>query len=280
MAITVNMRSKIIKAMSVEYLPDHASVLPLEFDLVISCGGFFGFYVIGIDRVLKKLERNGHFRVRRYAGSSVGAICCVLMCCGVPTTSLVEMYERLYRRSDYFLLLRKELLAILPPDAYLRCSSRVFIHATRVGLWCRPAVFSSYADNADLVDACLASSNFPFLISPLPVFSYHGKWYIDGCFTRSLPVFNDSSRQLLVKLYRINYPWLASLFPNDDSIEGLIVKGAVEADKFLCRSLEIPVFDWFHRDKKKKTRVGFGLALVSIIAMTAIWTSRRSSVCR
>lgn len=271
-----NMRSKIIKAISVECLPGHSPVLPPEFDLVISCGGFFGFYVIGIDRVLKKLEKNGYCKVRRYAGSSVGAICCVLMCCGVPTTNLVEMYERLYRRPDYFLLLRKELLAVLPPDAYLRCSSRVFIHTTRVGFWLRPVVFSSYTDNADLVDACLASSNFPFLISPLPVFSYHNEWYIDGCFTRSLPVFDDSSRQLLVKLYRINYPCIASLFPNDDSIEGLIVKGAVEAEKFLCRSIKIPVFDWFRRgkDDNQKKNTWFLIVSASMVAIT-IWRSRR-----
>jgi len=257
------MREKILRALSTDCLARP----PREFDLVISCGGFFGFYVVGLDRVLKKMERQGEARVRRYAGASVGAICSVLMCCGVSNMELVEMYERLQGRRDYFVRLRDELLRLLPPDAYIRCTDRVFIHAARISwLGLRGESFSRFRDNQDLVDACMASANCPFFISPFLVYRYRGRWYLDGCFTRWLPMFHDSCHQLLVRLERVCYSWTAFFRPDDESIEGLVVKGAIEAEKFLHRDQRVRALEWYEPYRPCRKRRACRILLVILAA--------------
>lgn len=239
-------RRRIIRALSIEHLDSCSyNEIPCEFDLVISSGGFFGFYMVGVDKMIKRLEKQEIISIRRYSGSSVGAIASVLMCCGISTLSVVEMYERLYNQKNFFIHLRRELLQLLPPDAYERCSDRVFIHTTRLTPFgISSKVYSMFQNNEDLIDACMASSNFPFFISPFIFYRYRGGFYLDGWFTRSIPTFSDSKHQLIINLNNIQYSWRSYFLPSDESIEGLIVKGAIEVEKFLSREHPIRAIRW------------------------------------
>jgi predicted acylesterase/phospholipase RssA len=264
------MQSNILRALSLDNL--HCmNPIPREFNLVISGGGFYGFYVIGIDKIIKKMR---HHSIRCYSGSSVGAICSVLMCCDMKGDDIIALYERLHKKKNYFILLREELLRLLPSDAYIRCSDRVFVHATCVS-WrgFRHVVFHNFTSNRDLVDACMASSNFPFLVSPHLFYSYKGQSYIDGCFTRTLPVFrSESIPQLLVKLYRVNYGLLSMFYPSDESVEGLVVKGAIESYKFLHQGIPVSTLEWYDRQyRKRKNRVRFFL----LVVIPCLWLIRK-----
>lgn len=273
------MNSKIIRAISLDNLHNR-SFGPNRFDLVISGGGFYGFFVVGIDLVLKKLEKLQDIRIQRFAGSSVGAICSIMMCCKIDSLKILDLYERLHGRMDFFFLLREELLKLLPENAYILCSDRVFIHATEIGYFgLRHAVFSQYTSNEDLIDAAMASSNCPLIINPKVFYTYKGKWYIDGCFTRALPYFSPSagSNQLLIKLYNISYHLPYICRPLDPSIEGLVVKGAIEAEKFLNGRDNITTLEWYGSSKteKKNGRIYFFGSIIILILCIKYRQSQR-----
>lgn len=245
------MQAHILRSISIDHQL-HSRYLshPQEIDVVISVGGFYGLFAIGTDKILKKLEKNRQLTIRRYAGSSVGAICAVCMACHISGDRIVNVYNRLSHTPHYFKALRKELLSLLPEDAYLKCTDKVFIHMTKVGFpyLLEHVVVSRFIHNEDLVDAMMASSNMPFLVSSSLVYRFRGGYYVDGCFSRFLPVFEDHVHaQLLLKLYHIQYYGPFSFIPKDPSIEGLIVKGAVETDKFFSEpNPEIKTLTWYH----------------------------------
>jgi hypothetical protein len=250
------MQSQILRCLSIDEFLHKKYIYPKEIDIVISVGGFYGFFVIGTDKITRRLEKEGKMKIKRYAGSSVGAICSILMASGVHGDQIIEIYNNLIYQRDYFKLLRQEILQLLPKDAHVRCTDRVFIAATEItwfGL--KKVVFSNYKNNEDLVDAALASSNMPFLVSPYLYYKFRGKYYLDGCFTSPLPVFSDQKHhQLLIKLYKIKYYTPYSYYPVDPSIEGLVVKGAIETDKFLSGTDDtIKTLCWFN-ERKYKTR--------------------------
>lgn len=249
------MHKKILKALSIHDIKEYKH--PKEIDVVISVGGFYGFYVIGVHKILKKLEQEGKIIIKRYAGASVGAICSVLMACNVPEEMIVEMYDSLLFRRRYLFELRKLLYNLLPINAYKICSGKVFIYATEITPFgFKKTIFSTFENNNELLDACMASSNLPFYVSPSLFYKFKDKYYIDGCFTNVLPVFHDKkNEQLLIKLYKIKYHSPYSLYPNDTSIEGLIVKGGIEMHKFLTfHPTYIKTLEWFDEEKLKKKR--------------------------
>jgi predicted acylesterase/phospholipase RssA len=246
------MQNKILRCLSIdEMIPDEYRI-PNEIDIVISVGGFYGFFVIGTDKIIRKLEKQGKLVVKRYAGSSVGAICAMLMGSGVTGDTIIQIYNNLIYNRYFFKSLKQEILQLLPPDAYLKCNDKVYIACTEI-TWFgfKKTIISQFTSNEDLVDATLASSNMPFLISPFLYYKFRGKYFIDGCFSAPLPIFKDyQHRQLLIKLYKIKYYTPYSYYPIDPSIEALVVKGAVETDKFLSGSdSTIETLEWFNERK-------------------------------
>lgn len=75
--------------------------LPAEVDVVVSGGGLRGYYVTGCWVVLRSLVRAGRLRIRRFAGASAGAWCCVFMACDMEPLDWVETYFETARHSVY-----------------------------------------------------------------------------------------------------------------------------------------------------------------------------------
>lgn len=253
------MQAKIIRSLSIDnFIHSEYKNYPSNIDMVVSVGGFYGFYMIGMDKILKKLEKEKKINIKRYSGSSVGAICSVLMACNISAHDTINIYNNLMYSKNYFEKLKSELLRLLPKDAFLLCNDRVFIHITQIGFpfILNHIVISKFNDNQDLVDAMMASSNMPLFISPKLTYKFRGKHCIDGCFSTLLPIFKDNLYdQLLIKLYKIKYYQPYVYRPIDSSIEGLIVKGAVETDKFFSgKHHDIITLSW-HSNKIKKSKL-------------------------
>ncbi len=57
---------------------------------------------------------------------------------------------------------------------------------------------------------------------------------MDGCLTNNTPVFADGQRrQLVFRLFDVEYPWRLLINPVDSCIEALIVRGAMLMARFL-----------------------------------------------
>lgn len=265
----MNYRSKILKSLSLDDISTYTC--PQEIDVIISCGGFYGFYVLGVSKILNKLEKEGRVKIHRYAGSSVGAICSVLMCSGVSPEKTISIYHDLLNHSNYFNRLKTILLDILPLDAYIQCSGKVNIIATRITLFgFQKEIFNRFTSNEDLVEACIASSNCPYFVSPYLYYTYKNKAYIDGCFCSILPVFQDAeeSSQLCIRLFYLKNSIYNMLIPNDYAIEGLVVKGAIETDAFFKNLPTSNIISWYDKKKhlqhKRKKKFKYLLLSLSI----------------
>jgi len=243
--------------------------LPHQIDLVISGGGFLGYYLVGLDRVLKKIQKNHRVHVQRYAGSSVGAFASVAMICCLGDY-MIPLYDQLQEDAHFFFKIREYFLHILPPDAFVQCTGRVFVVITRVRFVYgilpvfHKMVVSQFESNEDLVDACMASSNFPFFISPRLFYPYRGCLCMDGVLTRHRPVFEDRVRpQLLVSLDRIPYSWRCIFTPFKNLVLPLIVKGALETEMlFLNYPQDVGALQWYRRATRQQKRSWFRVSFL------------------
>ncbi|KAG1672882.1 Patanin-like phospholipase domain-containing protein [Nymphon striatum] len=86
-------------------------------------------------------------------------------------------------------LLRKGLEAILPENAHVLCSGRLFISLTRWKDY-KNVIVSEYDSKQDLIQAVICSSFIP-IYSGLRIPVFHGIQYFDGSFTNNLPVLNE-----------------------------------------------------------------------------------------
>ena len=154
---------------SVDSMFDYSGLIPRYFDVVVQGGGPNSIYLLGLYDTLKKLEKTGDIRVSKYVASDVAAILCVFFCSNVGKQTMLDFCHFMFEdiTNDRW---KKELMRILPLDAYAMCNHRVYIY-TSVPLcsmlfFYRPVmVFSEYRSNRDLVEACSISFRKPSRIS-------------------------------------------------------------------------------------------------------------------
>ena len=154
---------------SVDSMFDYSGLIPRYFDVVVQGGGPNSIYLLGLYDTLKKLEKTGDIRVSKYVASDVAAILCVCFCSNVDKQTIFDFCHMMFEdiTNDRW---KKELMRILPLDAYAMCNHRVYIY-TSVSMcsmlfFYRPVmVFSEYRSNRDLVEACSISFLKPSPIS-------------------------------------------------------------------------------------------------------------------
>lgn len=150
---------------SVDSIFDYSGLIPRYFDVVVEGGGPNSLYLLGLCDTLRKLEKTGDIRISNYAGSDVSAILCVFLCCGISKKEMVSFCEMMFDdiTNDRW---KRELLRILPKDAYCMCNHRVHIY-TSVPVWSwmffysEGMIFSGFRTNRDIVEACSISFQKP-----------------------------------------------------------------------------------------------------------------------
>ena len=232
-----------------------------KIDIAIGGGGYNGFYVFGVNKILKKLLKNNRIHICRYAGTSVGAICCVLMVCDVSDENIIQFYHNIKHSEDFLANVKKELIRILPDNAYVLCSNRVFISLTTFPFLTNHVV-STFESNIELIDACIASSCMPLLVTWRLYYKLKNKLYLDGFLSRNLILFNDScSKQLIIQPHMVEYNILNKFIPKDSAVTALIVKGAIDAELFFDSpddSFELPYMKW---KTKQSNQINLQLSL-------------------
>ena len=150
-----NEMSRLVSISSIDSIFDYGGIIPRLFDLVVEGNGPQVVYVIGLYDVLKKLQKTGDITISHYHGSGLASIVLVCLCSNMEKQQIINFFKNMFQNitNDYW---KKELLRILPPDAYRTCSNRVFI-STLGGFFSKPIVFSTFQSNRDIVDACSIS---------------------------------------------------------------------------------------------------------------------------
>jgi hypothetical protein len=125
---------------------------------------------------------------------------------------------------------------ILPEDAYTVCNGRLFISYTaftKFGPKLR--VVSDFTSNDDVIAACCASSSIPFMTHERRVFrTYRGEYVCDGGVFNNVSIFKDGiRRQLVFRLFNVEYPFRFSVKPLDSCIDMLVLRGAISMQRFL-----------------------------------------------
>lgn len=194
------------------------------------------------------LQKTRGINIGRIAGASAGAWCAIFIACNLPPIDWAQTYittQRLYRDSDSELLecYREFAEQLLPADAHVRCSGRVFISLTVIeGGLLRNLVVSEFLSRRDLINTAIASSQLPFISTKGFGWRWRGRLVLDGGLTNNVPVFHDSLSgqrdQLVFHLSEVPYSMLMSLRPRDTCIESLVLRGAVEMKRLLTAGIQ------------------------------------------
>lgn len=219
----------------------------VEIDLVISGGGLKGYYMTGCAGVLlKQLEQN-HIRIARIAGASAGAWVGLFILCGVTTYHWIETFHMCRERPsklihEVYEEIKPWLYSLMPVDAYKMCCGRLFISIT-VLTWSGPEnrIISEFYSNDDLFECCFASSTIPYMTErPSKTNNlfgcrrFRGDVVVDGGLTNNCPVFPDGiRRQLVFRLYEVEYPFRLLVNARDTCIDALVIRGALLMARFL-----------------------------------------------
>ena len=154
------------------------------YDVVMPGCGLHAYHWIGHALALRVLERRGAMRVRRmYCGSS-GAVLAALYVCGVEFDAWRTHYEETRRRlaaGEWLADIYRDLLArLLPDDAHVRCTGRVVIALTELGLVPRHAMHTTFATRDALLDCVHAATLIPLVTSARPYATLGGAAFCDA----------------------------------------------------------------------------------------------------
>lgn len=226
-----------------------------EVDVVISGGGLRGYFVTGASAVFRERFEQANIDIKRYAGTSAGAWCAAFITMGMSTTHWCQTYTKTreycmkYPEKKIHQAYREVVIpwfykeAIIPEDAYARCSRRCFISITRLTPLPQNEIVSEFKSNEDLLECLLASSAIPYFTEPTLTGWFRGERAIDGGISNNLPLFLDNPNryQLILRLSDIPITWTNLVSPGDDCIESMVLRGALMFHRF-----------WRSSDKRKK----------------------------
>lgn len=230
-----------------------------EIDLVLTGGGLKGYFMAGASYILLRELEKQNVRIARVAGASAGAWAGFFILTGFSSADWLETYFGCQRNLSRTLLEAYEdmwpfVRTLIPDDAYLQCSGKLFISITQVTpLGLKNHMVSQYDSNEDLFQACCCSSTIPFLTQKSWTRKYKGMFVVDGGFTNNTPLFEDGlRRQLVFKLFEVEYPWRLLTTANDSCIEALVLRGAILMSRFLQGdTMKDGSISWLERRENK-----------------------------
>lgn len=235
-----------------------------EIDLIVSGGGSKFYYLIGIKKALELCSRKNILKIKRYAGTSSGSMLITLMACNIDNLSIINVYKQINKNNRTNIkLIKKGLDMLLPKNAHIICSNKVYISVTKLGFPFKNEVISKFSSREELIETILCSSSFPYLVNGNIYHKYKNNYYIDGFFTNNTPYFKDNlRRQIIIKPFLIKYsnfhPF--ELEPNYH-IKYLSI-GFKDFHRFLNGTKLLPI-EWYKKSKKNYFSIRKHLFLLS-----------------
>lgn len=230
-------------------------------DLVISGGGFSGFYHAGFFTLLKKLIKTDKIEIRNIYATSAGVLSSIFFLCDININEWLKSYYYCFNNknnnihSNIINIIKK----ILPKNAHELCSNKINITLTKLNYYnFESVIINKFETFEDLIKIVEASINIPYVISPTCKGTIiNGISYYDGGFTKNTPIiYNNDLPQLLLKTHEIDYPILKKYFSNDPYLELLIFRGAIESYDFFTNNTNnknVPIY-WIDGRYEKKIK--------------------------
>ena len=96
-----------------------------EFDIVISGGGFAGYYYAGTFEIFKYLERLNKIKINKIYATSAGVLAGIFYLCNINTIDWMNSYNyaKQNNKEDFHEILIKNLKTYLPPNAHILCNN-------------------------------------------------------------------------------------------------------------------------------------------------------------
>lgn len=166
--------------------------------------GFLGMYHIGVLARLREgqVSNQDPFVIQSALGASAGALAATALMLELPPMTLkaklLEMTQRVkslgffgpfHPNFDALELFEKELNSLLPSDAHLKASNKVYISLTDGTM--NNVIVSQYSTFQELKEALICSCFLPGFSSWKKVPTYKDKPYLDGGFSNNQPVLRE-----------------------------------------------------------------------------------------
>jgi predicted patatin/cPLA2 family phospholipase len=230
-----------------------------EIDLVISGGGFCGYYHVGFFYLLKKLIRDDKIEIRNIYSTSAGVLSSVCYLCEI---SVYDWFNTYYKTKeicdiDIHSSVKKVIRELLPKNAHKICNKKLNIVLSKLNYYKLECEiineFNSFEHLLDIIDA---SINIPFILSSkYEGVIIDGSRYYDGGLTNNTPIiYNNDLPQLVLKTHEIDYPITKKFWLNDPYLELLITRGAIESFDFFTDNTNnnnLPI-EWLDKNYRKK----------------------------
>lgn len=176
-----------------------------------------------------------------YHGYSSGAIVAVLHVCGFSMDELLRLYYQIHETyitepshsvtlTDYMVNM---LTTILPPNAYILCSNRVYIGYTSVLPWLRYIEVSQFKSNQDIITLLVKSIRIPGVTNGITSIVSNDMDGGLGCFVHGWPI-TPSTMSTSIELFPPFRSYMSYNFVPTDPYAGLrILQGVVDMVYFM-----------------------------------------------
>ena len=218
---------------------------PEPVDVVFGGGGFAGLYMIGVIQYI----RDHNVRIDRVYGVSVGSMIGAGLICGVPIDESLKVYDQVFfngfwRRGgplSVSVSARRYLDMLLPVDAHIHCSNRLFITINECSgnvLQMKRKLISHFQTRDELLDVITASTWIPGFTAPFKLFR---RWdahknanisCMDGFLPIPPPKYRDRRMILVDPLAAPLRHWYhLAIAPDMVEIRRLIAEGRRDMEK-------------------------------------------------
>lgn len=257
---------------------DNSIILPElceEYKLILSGGGYKGYYDVGISYILDNHDIKNN--IRGIIGTSAGALSAVYIACNID----LKTWKNTYYESKYAYQNGKSLFEtikyinerILPLNAHLLCNNyNVEIVATKISIYgLSTIIFKNFSSRNELLECILASICMPFIINSKFPFcqKINNEYFIDGAILLNTPIQKICEyNQLVIRNHYVKYALKNMFVPNDNNIDFLISTGANEFSDFI-KGGKNNVFKIYEKNKvcKSVSKIKIALGIVSCVTI-------------
>jgi hypothetical protein len=210
--------------------------LPKKIDLVFSGGGFNGFFAMGVAMYVLELRRQGHIKIARLSGCSIGSL--VALLCLIDKdedidewfTDIAACFRTNHNLAEYHDMVRKGVMRLLPTDDMSQINGHLFINFHDLKKK-KKKVVSKYRNREHLIECILRSGHIPHIVDGN--IKYKDR-YSDGI---SPYIFDASPGVNILFVEIVTFNKLCHFIPHKTEInpQSRLLVGVADANEFFTR---------------------------------------------